>query len=439
MPSSKGRIVAKPLVESKPLPPREAMAFWADKVPVTKSEWNTLSDAAKARAFVVAGLAKGDLLDAVQASLGDALAQGQTLAQWKKSVAGQGLAGLGFTDVRLETIYRTNLQSAYQAGRYAQMQRVADDRPYWRYTAVNDSRTRPTHRGMHGLTYPADHPFWDTYYPPNGYRCRCSVQSLSASQVESRGIEVQSEIPEMVHYKDPTTHFETETPLHPDQGWAGNVGKDWFAGLSPEELDEVIHPLVTRAVCRDGGGPAFAASGDVCRPPLASLDARHVLPVAEGDILPEGLTPETYVKAFLAEFGLKGLDGSKVITLPGVALPVVVNKGFFWDKRLNEWKATKYGRAPYVRLLARTLLDPYEIWSVPAEVAKRPMNVLRLIRLFATPQKQVGGFVVFNLVRQRQWQAATAFTPKVLKTPLEMLEYLEKQRVGTLLYREEKP
>lgn len=428
----------KPLVESKPLPPKEAMAFWADKVPVTKSEWNTLSDAAKARAFVVAGLAKGDVLDAVQASLGEALAQGQTLAQWKKGVAAQGLAGLGFSDTRLETIFRTNLQSAYQAGRYAQMRRVADDRPYWRYTAVNDSRTRPTHRGMHGLTYPADHEFWSTYYPPNGYRCRCSVQSLSADQVESRGIEVQSEIPEMVQYKDPTTHFETETPLHPDQGWAGNVGKDWFGSLSPEVLDEVIHPLVTRAVCRDGGGPAFAASGDVCRPPLASLDARHVLPVAEGDILPEGLTPETYVKAFLAEFGIRDLDASRIITLPDVKLPVVINKGFFVDKATGAWKVDKSGRAPYVRLLARTVLDPYEIWDVPAEISGKPMRTLRLLRLFATAEKKIGGYVAFNLVRLRQWQAATAFTPKATaKTTKEMLDYLEKQRVGTLLYRKE--
>lgn len=436
MPSSKGRTVASPLVEAKPLPPKEARAFWSDKVPVTKSEWRSLTDEAKARAFVVSGLARGDLLDAVHGSLREALDKGQTLATWKKGVAAQGLAGLGFSDVRLETIFRTNLQSAYQAGRYAQMQRTVEDRPYWRYKAVSDNRTRPTHRGLHGLVYPADHPFWDTYYPPNGYRCRCSVQSLSADQVESRGIEVQKTIPEMVTYKDPTTGFETETPLYPDRGFAGNVGQNWFASLSPEELDDVIHPLVTRAVCRDGGDPAFAASGDVCRPPLASLDAKHVLPVAEGDILKEGLSPETYVKAFLAEFGLQSLDASKVVTLPG-NIPVVISKQFFVDRKTGEWKVEKSGRAPFVKLLARTILNPYEIWRVPVEINGKHYPELRLIRLFAEPSGQVGGYTVFSLIHGRMWTATTAYTPKVGLSEAVMRKYLEERRVGALWYREE--
>jgi len=429
--------VLEPLVEAKPLPPKEAMSFWADKVPVTKSEWNALTDEQKARAFVVAGLAKGDLLDAVQTSLGEVLQGGQTFEQWKKTTAAQGLAGLGFSPTRLETIFRTNLQSAYQAGRYAQMRRVAQDRPYWRYTAVNDSRTRPTHRGMHGLVYPTDHPFWDTYYPPNGYRCRCSVQSLSADQVKARGYEIGTDIPEMVTYKDPTTGFPTETPLHPDRGFVGNVGRDWFASLAPEELDAVIRPLATRTVCRDGGAPAFAVSGDACRPPLATLDPRHVLPVAEGDILKEGLAPEAYVKAFLREFGIKDIEASKVSVLPGVKLPVVIGKGFFLDKRSGAWKVDKSGRAPYVRLLARTLLNPYEIWNVPVEINGKRSPELRLIRLFAGPSGRIGGYVVFSLLRgRRAWTAATAYTPKIEVSEAVMLRYLEDHRVGTLLYRE---
>jgi len=437
MPSSKGRTVLKPLVEGKPLPPKEAMTFWADKVPVTKHEWNALADDAKARAFVVAGLAKGDLLDAVRSSLGDALAQGQTLAQWKKGATAQGLAGLGFSDVRLETIFRTNLQSAYQAGRYAQMQRVAEDRPYWRYTAVNDSRTRPTHRGMHGLVYPADHPFWDTYYPPNGYRCRCSVQSLSARQVEARGIEVQTDIPEMVTYKDPTTGFDTETPLHPDRGFAGNVGRDWFVSLAPEELDAVIRPLATRAICRDGGSPAFAATGDLCRPPLDTLDSRHVLPVAEGDLLPAKSEPADYVRAFLQELGIDGLDGHRLIRLPGVELPLVVSKFFFVEKATGDWKTTWQDKGPYVRLLARTIMSPYEIWQDTVEIAGKLRQSLRLIRLFRDPkEKEIGGYCAFHLVQARSWLAATAFAPKSNRSRKAILEYLEMYRSGTLLYRE---
>lgn len=427
----------KPLVEATPLPPREARAFWADKVPMGKPEWEALTEEQKARAFCIAGLARGDLLDAVRASLGDALAQGQTFARWKQDAAVQSLAGLGFSDVRLQTIFRTNLQSAYQAGRYAQMKRVAEDRPYWRYTAVGDARTRPTHRGMHGLIFPVDHPFWDTYYPPNGYRCRCSVQSLSADQVKARGYEVQTEIPEMVRYKDPTTGFETETPLHPDRGFAGNVGRDWFAGLAPEELDAVIRPLATRAVCRDGGAPAFAATGEACRPALATLDPRHILPVAEGDLLKGGLAPEAYVKAFLAEFGLKGLEGHKLIKLPGANLPLVVSKFFFVEKATGAWKTTWTDKGPVARLLARTILSPYEIWQDELEIDGKRRQTMRLIRLFrGTDAKEIGGYCAFHLIRARAWTAATAFAPKSRRSREAMLKYLEGCRAGVLLYRE---
>lgn len=430
-------MVLKPLVEAKPLPPKEARAFWADKVPMSKADWNALTDEQKSRAFCVAGLAKGDLLDAVKASMGDVLKGGQTFEQWKKTTAAQGLAGLGFSPTRLETIFRTNLQSAYQAGRYAQMRRVTQDRPYWRYTAVNDSRTRPTHRGMHGLVYPANHEFWSTYYPPNGFRCRCSVQSLSADQVKARGYEVQTEIPEMVTYKDPTTHFETETPLHPDQGWAGNVGRDWFAQLAPEELDAVIRPLATRAVCRDGGGAAFAASGDACRPPLAKLDPKHVLPVAEGDLLPAKGDPANYVRTFLREFGIENIEASKIVTLPGVGLPVVVSKFFFIEKATGNWKTTWRDKGPYVRLLARTIMSPYEIWQDTVEIDGKPRQSLRLIRLFRAPDrpKEIGGYCAFHLI-QRSWAAATAFAPKSNRSRKAILDYIELYRSGTLLYRE---
>jgi uncharacterized protein with gpF-like domain len=75
------------------------------------------------------------------------------------------------------------------------------------YDAVNDSRTRPTHLALDEKVFPADHPFWDKWYPPNGYRCRCSVIPLSESQVKSAGLKIETE--------DPTgTLIE---PIDPDQ------------------------------------------------------------------------------------------------------------------------------------------------------------------------------------------------------------------------------
>ena len=87
---------------------------------------------------------------------------------------------------RLKTIYLTNLQSAYMAGRYAEMTAAKDTHPYWQYVAVNDSRTRESHRKLHGRVYAADDPVWDTLYPPLDYRCRCRVRPLSRAQGEDK-------------------------------------------------------------------------------------------------------------------------------------------------------------------------------------------------------------------------------------------------------------
>ena len=75
----------------------------------------------------------------------------------------------------MEVIYRTNMQNAYMAGRWQELQDNRAAMPYLQYTAVMDNRTRPLHRELHGQVYHIDDPFWDTFYPPNGFNCRCTV------------------------------------------------------------------------------------------------------------------------------------------------------------------------------------------------------------------------------------------------------------------------
>lgn len=97
----------------------------------------------------------------------------------------------GDTRYRLDTIFRTNIQSAYNAGRWKQAEKGKRDRPYAMYDAVNDGRARPTHLAQDGKVYPIDSAFWRVWWPPNGFRCRCSVTTLSEEDVKERGLEVQ--------------------------------------------------------------------------------------------------------------------------------------------------------------------------------------------------------------------------------------------------------
>ena len=159
-------------VEARALRMPEAEAYWRDKVPMASAEFRALGQSARDRAFAVAGINRMDVLARVHEAVAKAIREGTTLDAFRQDVGLLLEQEGGVNRARLETIFRTNLQSAYMAGRYAQMMQAVRFRPYWRYTAVNDSRTRPTHRALHGLVRRYDDPFWDVFFPPNGFNCR---------------------------------------------------------------------------------------------------------------------------------------------------------------------------------------------------------------------------------------------------------------------------
>ena len=47
--------------------------------------------------------------------------------------------------------------------------------PNLKYNTVKDNRVREEHRQLHDVIKPIDDAFWDKWYPPNGWRCRCYV------------------------------------------------------------------------------------------------------------------------------------------------------------------------------------------------------------------------------------------------------------------------
>jgi len=423
------------MIEPVALPPEEARKYWKGKVPVSGAEYRQMSKSARTRAFAVSSLARSDQIATMQHAISKAISDGETFADFKKRVADVAKES-ELRPWQLANIYRTNVQSAYMAGRYAQMKRTTKSRPFWRYVAVGDNRARVDHLALHGKVYAHDHEFWDSFYPPNGFACRCSAQTLSDFQMRKRGLKAETDMPDIIHAKHPTTG-EPLPPVRPkpDAGFATNVGNDWLSGLTPSELldDVELVSVAHKAVCRTSVEFAIGKAKG-CKPPLHELDSRHVLPVRDADLLSSGLSSEEYVKAFLEEFGINHINASKMHKLP-CGHPLVISKHLFIDKRSQQWKVKKSGREQYLKLLAQTIKKPFEVWQVPSELSGKPMDVLRLVRLFQTEEKKVGGFSVFNLVGGRKWLGATSFTPK-LKNEKAMYAYLEKYREGILLYRE---
>ena len=104
-----------------------------------------------------------------------------------------------------------------------------------------DKRVRPSHAMLHGKVYPADHDFWASNYPPNGFRCRCCVRSLSARQVEKQGLTVEKAMPQAGVWIDPKTKMEYFVHFPgADKGFRSNPGKGWVeSGLDMKKCPEV--------------------------------------------------------------------------------------------------------------------------------------------------------------------------------------------------------
>ena len=185
------------------------MEYFGGRVPVPADIFYSIAEEYRALAFTVSGYSKAQILKRFYDELLTALEEGSTLQEFRSSMndflEAEGYDGLA--PQQADLIFRTNIQTAYNAGHYRQMTdpAVMELRPYWQYDAVNDTRTRPSHLEMDGRVFPADSPVWDVWFPPNGFKCRCTVKTLSRRQMKQRGLTVETEFPAVA----PDPHFGT--------------------------------------------------------------------------------------------------------------------------------------------------------------------------------------------------------------------------------------
>lgn len=239
------------------LPPEQAVAYLKKKGFAFSWDWEEVWQAAHAKAFTVAKAMRLDILQDIRDAVTRALAEGRTLRQfqqeltpllqakgwWGRPLLGDGAGGAVQVQLgsprRLRTIYEVNLQTSYMVGRYQSMMENVTARPYWMYVAVLDSRTRPAHRALHGTIARYDSPFWNHFYPPNGWRCRCRVRSLTKDQAiamvqNGQGVWVDEKslgttekliTPRTGELAEVATYRIGERIVSPDVGWSYNPGK----------------------------------------------------------------------------------------------------------------------------------------------------------------------------------------------------------------------
>lgn len=184
----------------------------------------------KAKSFTIAGHTQADLLAAVKDEMLQTMESGGDIKSFREKVDSIFISH-GYDPLsphRINTLYRTNMQTAFQAGRYTQLTKphILKARPYWKYVAVKDGSTRPAHAEMNGKIFHHENPVWRTWYPPNGFNCRCQVVSLSEREIKRDGLTVETDDlggkPFELLNKD-TGEIKTFV-LNPDEGWGADGG-----------------------------------------------------------------------------------------------------------------------------------------------------------------------------------------------------------------------
>lgn len=232
------------------------------------------------KSFTVAKMMDADLLSDMRESLDRAMAEGKTFKQfaddivptlqakgwWGKrtlidpATGAEVKAQLG-SPARLRTIFRSNMQSSLSVGHWQQAKANQDVMPYLRYDAIEDEKTRDSHRAMDGIIKPVDSPWWDAYYPPNGYNCRCSVVPLSQADLEANGWSITSDNDSdfgTFKWTNPRTGRTHKIPANITPGWNHNPGKsqvDLIAQLADEKIAAMPWSDLRTAAMRAKGIP----------------------------------------------------------------------------------------------------------------------------------------------------------------------------------------
>lgn len=241
------------------LPPAAALEFFRAKGLAASFAWQDLLREEHSRSFTVAKMMDMALLADVQTFVDMGMAQGWTNKQfadqltplliekgwWGKqeitdpATGATVLAQLG-SPRRLRTIFDTNLSTSYAAGHWAAIAENAWHRPWLRYVAIEDDRTREQHAAWHGTLLRWDDPWWDTHYPPNGWHCRCSVIAQTDRDLQRLGLKPTT-APDIKTraWLNPRTGETSQVPLGIDAGWDYHVGKGGPQSLARAALDSI--------------------------------------------------------------------------------------------------------------------------------------------------------------------------------------------------------
>jgi len=237
------------LVKSKTtfpgVPPLEAIRYFRAKGVKPGFNYLDVWKEEHRHAWTVAKAMTVDVLDSIRVEVDTALTEGKTFASFKKEITPtlQKLGWWGEKEMidpvtgearvvqlgsphRLKTIYDTNMRVARSAGQWERIQRTKKSHPYLVYGNGPSRNHRPEHVAWAGTILPADDPWWDTHFTPNGFGCKCFTRQISAREAGRLGGATDRPSSRLVEWVNERTGKTSKAPVGIDPGWDYNPGKD---------------------------------------------------------------------------------------------------------------------------------------------------------------------------------------------------------------------
>lgn len=160
----------------------EALEAARGRLALTPQQFERLSDDLKLHAFTVGRLTQLDMIGKVQdAYVRQLESSGLSLDDFLKDVHELDADRVGFGGY-YSTVFRTNLQKDYNAGKAYQM--MQDPPMYLEFVGIDDERQSDICKARAGIILPYTDPWWDDNWPPLHYNCRSTVREVQPEEVE---------------------------------------------------------------------------------------------------------------------------------------------------------------------------------------------------------------------------------------------------------------
>ncbi len=194
------------------LEPEQAVKYFEGLGFNVPSDWKVTWNEAQAKARAIAGIHKQDIVAQIHGALYESLKNGTSFEKFRDDVVG-----------RLK-------------------------QHDWQLLKDGDIVNANTGE-VDGKGYHIDDPFWNYFYPPNGFNCRCTVRAFSDRDLKRRNLlpqKAQLEDTEVVVNRKGDTRPAKAVKLadgsrfYTDAGFQNNVGKSHLANLGQLQMQRAV-------------------------------------------------------------------------------------------------------------------------------------------------------------------------------------------------------